>query len=274
MLKEIRSDVVVSALLQKGIMGVWYWNAVTDEIKFYPELKSIMGYGEHDLSDSRSSWLAKSSMYRSSGPPALLSESLIDKEDSALQSIVEDIDFVGNNNDHFWFRLNGRVVERDESGAVKRIVGNYVNITDYVMALEEINVQQRFYRSIYDNSAIGIIKTDTSGVILDYNDWVCNKIDCAGKSNIFDIVGQSAKQCFNDTVMGNQNNCGNEFSIDDKWFYAAFAPVVIDNSVLYMHVIVIDITDAKLVRKEIELLSGLQESISKLREIANGTKQL
>lgn len=209
MLKEIRSDVVVSALLQKGIMGVWYWNAVTDEIKFYPELKSIMGYGEHDLSDSRSSWLAKSSMYRSSGPPALLSEPLIDKEDSALQSIVEDIDFVGNNNDHFWFRLNGRIVERDESGIVKRIVGNYVNITDYVMALEEINVQQRFYRSIYDNSAIGIIKTDVFGVILDYNDWVCNKIDCAGKSNIFDIVGQSAEQCFNDTVMGNQNNCGN-----------------------------------------------------------------
>ncbi|MDX2225509.1 MAG: PAS domain-containing protein [Verrucomicrobiae bacterium] len=56
-----------------------------------------------------------------------------------------------------WFRVRGHAVERDASGQMTRILGTYVDITDYKSAQETLQHNHNLYRAMVENFPNGVV---------------------------------------------------------------------------------------------------------------------
>lgn len=120
--------------------GVWDWNIDTQQTFFSKRWKAMLGYTETDIVDSKEAWLA-----------------LIHPEDiAAVQTRLQD--YLAQNIDSYtlehrllcknrswkWVLTRGMVVERDDNGAPKRMVGTHTDISVRKQSEEIIWKQANF----------------------------------------------------------------------------------------------------------------------------------
>ncbi|MGM9986695.1 MAG: EAL domain-containing protein [Bacillaceae bacterium] len=153
-------------------------------------------------------------------------------------------------------------------GDVEKIIGITSDITDAYLEKKEILEQQLRYKSLFDHNMDGIIKLDINGTILGVNKMI-QSILCYEESellhnSILDLIGIKSIKAFysiiSPTLLGNcseSSKCdmlhkdGNYISV-----YFKTVPIVVNESVKGMFLIVRDITEKTQSEEKIRFLAG------------------
>ena len=123
--KLVDSEERLQLALDGANDGLWDWNIQTNEVYYSPRYKSMLGYENHEFSNSYDGW------EKHVHPEDLLRikeeiKAVILGEKSALESVVRVQHKDGN---YLWILNRGKIIS-DVDGRVTRMVGTHVDITE------------------------------------------------------------------------------------------------------------------------------------------------
>ena len=160
-----RSREQLSMAVEGGNVGTWNWDLETDEVIFNRRWAEMLGYAREELDFDFSTW-----------------EALVHPEDlpramKVLQAYIErdagtydpEIRMRTKSGDWKWIQTIGRVVERDEEGAVTRAAGIHLDIDERKRAEDELQRSRERYRSLFEDSSSAILVHDLEGRIQEAN---------------------------------------------------------------------------------------------------------
>ncbi|NEQ33594.1 MAG: diguanylate cyclase [Leptolyngbya sp. SIO4C5] len=165
--------------------GFWDWDLITGEIYFSSHWKEMLGYRDHELTNTLQTW-----------------ESLILEADrSALLQLLEDyrrgrIDRFSTtqrfcHKDGSIVHILSRAIQlKNESGEVVRIVGSHLDVTPTIEMQEALKVSEMQLAGVLNSSLDGIMafrSVRQQGQIVDFEWLLCNPAAC-------EVVGRSAEQ--------------------------------------------------------------------------------
>ncbi|NJR59345.1 MAG: EAL domain-containing protein [Cyanobacteria bacterium CRU_2_1] len=113
--------------------GLWDWNLRTDRVYFSPRWKEMLGYLEHQLSDSPQEWLSRVH-------PAdleLLKVAIADHLRGNTSHFENEHRLLHQNGTHRWMLSRGLAV-RNREGKAERMVGSQTDITSRKQTEEEL----------------------------------------------------------------------------------------------------------------------------------------
>jgi diguanylate cyclase (GGDEF)-like protein/PAS domain S-box-containing protein len=146
-------------------LGVWDWNAATNQVFFFPQWKAMLGYDERDIGNGLEEWetrvhpddLAdcKQNMQHhfSGGTPSYRNEHRMRCKDGSYK----------------WILDRGMVFEWTKDHQPLRVVGTYTDISERKQAEERL----RLLAGVFANTHESIVIINVEGVILDVNPAFC-----------------------------------------------------------------------------------------------------
>lgn len=138
--KRIEKDLLASQqrydLILNGIKdGIWDWNLQTNEVYFSPHWKSMLGYAEHEISNSFSAW-----------------QNLLHPDDAERATLTINAFLAGRrpvyelehrlrhkDGTYRWILARG-IALRDARGQAVRMAGSHVDLTERKRAEEELRL--------------------------------------------------------------------------------------------------------------------------------------
>ena len=143
-------------LIATGI-GIWNWNIQTGELTFNEPWAKIVGHTTEELKSTQlSSW--SSSMHPEDSVKAqhMLSQHL----HGVLDYFECETRLKHKSGDYIWVIILGKVVERDEDGNPKRMIGSHRDITERKKNEEQITVTSQLLKESEHVGKLGAWKLD------------------------------------------------------------------------------------------------------------------
>ncbi|MGI9544223.1 MAG: PAS domain-containing sensor histidine kinase [Cyclobacteriaceae bacterium] len=235
--------------------GFWDWDIENDDVFVSLPWLGMLGYTETDFSNIKGLW-----------------ESLLhpDDRDQAKQALADcvkgqtknyDLNFRLRHKDgsYRWIASKGKVL-RDKEGRARRISGSHTDITESRNAIKVIKENEQKYRHLFQNSLVGIVRTDAkSGEILEANQklWEILQMEPQPGQNVINFyINPEDRADFLDALasQGNVENREIQFKrLDGSLFWASISATFYPDDQI-IEAIVSDITKSK------ETLLELQKS--------------
>ena len=235
--------------------GLWDWDIEKDDVFVSLPWLAMLGYSESDFSDIKGLW-----------------ESLLHPEDKprakqALNDCVEgrtkdyNLNFRLRHKDgsYRWIASKGKVIS-DKEGRTRRISGSHTDITESRNAEKAINESEQKYRHLFQNSLVGILRTNAkSGEILEANQklWdILHMEPQAGQNVINFYINPEDRADFLDALVSHGKVENREIQykrLDGSLFWASISATFYQEDQI-IEAIVSDITNTK------ETLLELQKS--------------
>lgn len=140
--------------------GVWDWNILTDEKKFSPRWKAILGYAESDPLPTGQEWGDRFHP----DDKAHVAETMQAYLDGRTAIYVVECRMKCKDKSYKWILGRGMVVSRDEDGKPLRMIGTSTDIT----FLKEAETELRIAATAFESQE-GMMVTDANSVILRVN---------------------------------------------------------------------------------------------------------
>jgi PAS domain S-box-containing protein len=153
--------------LEGGNLGYWDINLQTNEITMNERTAQMLGYELDEIkSDHRKIW--ENSIHPEDRKWVMRGvEEYLAGRDKVFELEYRALTKQG---DVVWLVLKGDTVERDEQGTPLRVVGTALDITEQKQAEKVLRESEAQYRTIFQNSPLGLVFFDSMGVIVDCND--------------------------------------------------------------------------------------------------------
>ena len=160
-----RSREQLSMAVEGGNVGTWNWDLETDEVIFNRRWAEMLGYSREELDFDFSTWEAL--VHPEDLPRALqMLETYIEGDAGTYDP---EIRMRTKSGGWKWIQTIGRVVERDEEGAVTRAAGIHLDIDERKRAEDELQRSRERYRSLFEDSSSAILVHDLEGRIQEAN---------------------------------------------------------------------------------------------------------
>ncbi len=160
-----RSREQLSMAVEGGNVGTWNWDLETDEVIFNRRWAEMLGYSREELDFDFSTWEAL--VHPEDLPRALqMLETYIEGDAGTYDP---EIRMRTKSGGWKWIQTIGRVVERDEEGAVTRAAGIHLDIDERKRAEAELQRSRERYRSLFEDSSSAILVHDLEGRIQEAN---------------------------------------------------------------------------------------------------------
>lgn len=132
--------------------GLWDWDLITHKAYFSPQYYLMLGYEPNEFEASYENW--KKLVHP--GDLLFCEEAL---QDAIIQGLDFNIEFRALTKDGNvkWILVRGKVMERDEYGNPKRMVGTHVDITAQKLAEEALRESEERNRLLADLTMEGIL---------------------------------------------------------------------------------------------------------------------
>ena len=130
--------------------GIWKWNLKTNELEFSPIYYTMLGYEPGEFPATFLNW--KRLIHPNDQEAALQTAETYLKTG---RDDYENMFRMQTKQGHYrWIQAKGRVVERDAAGAMVRIIGNHLDITDRVNFDKKLRHIQKRNQSLLDHSPV------------------------------------------------------------------------------------------------------------------------
>jgi len=146
--------------------GIWDWNLVTNETYFDHRYYTMAGYEPDEFPQDFSAWAQHVHPEDLPGCSAAIQE--------YIQGIIEqfniDFRFRHKNGTWMWIHGQGKIVDRNEDGSPKRMIGTHTDITDRKRAEEALQASQEklgqqndFLNTLMENLTTGVYMVEAPG---------------------------------------------------------------------------------------------------------------
>ncbi len=144
--------------------GIWDWNLETNEHYFSPKWKQQIGYSDHELENSSSSF--ENNLHPDDKPYVLeyLNNYLNNKIDKY------DVEFRLRHKDgsYRWIYARGEAL-RNETGKPVRMSGSHSDVTKRRLADEALKASEEQYRTLYESMIDAYVAVNKTGHITQFN---------------------------------------------------------------------------------------------------------
>ena len=162
-----RRDLEVSELrwkfaLEGSGLGVWDWHLPSNKVYFSPVWKSMLGYAEAEVSDSRTEWSEQVHPEDLLVTLTAVNEYLTGRAqayDHAHRMRCKD-------GSYKWIRDRGMVIERAADGTPVRMIGTHSDVTESTEARLQVQRLARLYAALSECNA-AIVHCRTEAELLD-----------------------------------------------------------------------------------------------------------
>ncbi len=146
-------------------LGLWDWNAITNEIYYSPQWEKILGFEEHEMIHNLNEWGKR------------IHPDDVENVHTDLSAHFEGITPIYSNEhrvlckngDYKWVLDRGKVVSWTEDNKPERIIGTYTDI-DVQKKNQQIFIESiAKFKFLFEQSPVGIYIADTKGNIIDGN---------------------------------------------------------------------------------------------------------
>ena len=161
--------------------GLWDWNPLTKENYLSARWKALLGFAEHDLSNTEESFFA-----RIHPDDELQVHEALRLHFEERQPYDLELRLRCKDDSYRWFRTRGKGI-RDDTGRVVRMVGSIFDITEHKRAEQMLRESEARFRGTFDNAAVGMVHLSLDGTYLLVNQCFCG------------IVGYSKEELLNKT---------------------------------------------------------------------------
>ena len=154
--------------------GLWDWDVETGEVYYSPRYIAMLGYKPEEFPHTPESW--RRHVHKDDLEKTVLSQ-LVHINSPERGDLFESIyRFLGADGSYRWILSRGKVVERDVNGRGKRIVGLHTDVTDLLLAQENLTrlVQHdsltNLHSRLYFEQAFGKLSEEDYTVSIMYVD--------------------------------------------------------------------------------------------------------
>jgi len=162
----LRQDAAVRA----GNVGLWDWNLETNRVHYSTEWKTQIGYEEHEIGDAFEEW--QSRVHPDDLEPTL--NRIREYITEARPQYQVEFRFRHKDNSYHWILAQSGVI-CDEAGRPIRVLGSYVDITEYKRAEEEIIRQHEALRGLAARLA-EVEEAERQKLARELHDQVCQNL--------------------------------------------------------------------------------------------------
>lgn len=170
--------------------GIWDWNIRTGEVYLSPRWKSILGYEDHEITNTIETWQQCLHPEDINRTYAVLGNYL----DGG--SLIYSVEFRARCKDgsYRWILARGTAL-RDELGKPYRMCGSHTDISDRKQAEAEIIRSKDLFESVFNESADAIFLVDGETVLtVDCNCRAIELFEASTKDELLYISGTSLQK--------------------------------------------------------------------------------
>ncbi|WP_052507061.1 PAS domain S-box protein [Desulfonatronovibrio magnus] len=144
--------------------GIWDWDITDDKLYFDDRYYTMAGYEPGEFASTFEEF-AK----RVHPDDFITLKKLIDDNFSGQKEVLDWVfRFLKRDGEWLWIRGRGKVVQRDRQGNPMRMVGTHTDISDRMLAEQNLLVSEERYRLLSDVTMEGIV-IHKSGIVKDVN---------------------------------------------------------------------------------------------------------
>lgn len=150
-------------------LGIWDWNISSGKVSYNKYWASMLGYEEEEINDDFTFFMQH------------IHPEDVGRVNGAIQKhIAEQTDFfeeefrLKSYGDNWkWIYDRGRVIAWDEFGVPIRAVGMHMDVTERKNAELALREREAVFRTLYEESPIGVLFIDQNGEIIQANNYCC-----------------------------------------------------------------------------------------------------
>lgn len=155
--------------LEGSGLGVWDWDAVTDQVHFSSEWKRMLGEVDADVGDDLEEWSRRVHPDDFAATIDLVQRHLRGE----TPEYVSEHRMRHRDGRYTWILDRGRVFRRGPDGAALRVVGTHADITAQVELRERLRESEERFRRAFEDAGIGMALVSLEGRFLAVNYSVC-----------------------------------------------------------------------------------------------------
>ena len=174
--------------------GLWDWDLQTGAIYWSPKAYRMLGYDPDEFPVTFDTWRE---LVHPEDRERVSAEILrqMDKEGGAYQT---EFRFRNKSGGWHWVIGRGKAAERDAQGAVLRMLGTHVDITDRVKTEEALKQSERQLRNLYELAPIGIYSATPDGKYVKANRALAEMYGYASPEELIKNVNDISKDVYAD----------------------------------------------------------------------------
>lgn len=192
--------------------ALWDWNLVTDEAYMSDRFDTMLGYEPGELPRTGASWYELLHPEDKAKAVNALNDYLSGKEDT-----YESHFRMRTKDGNYKFIVGRGKAIRDESGKAIGITGFNTDVTSETEARQALRETERRFKTIFEQSPIGIIKFDSAGVVNEVNSafiemMASSKEKMIGFNMIENVPNQKAVECVKSALQGEYTYYDDEYT--------------------------------------------------------------
>ena len=119
-------------------VGAWDWNVGTGDVAFTDTYYTMLGYEPQEYDASFEAWANALHPDDKETAQAAIGAHV----EGGDESFVEEFRMMTKGGDAVWIRSAGRVVERDDEGGIKRLIGTHTDITEQKKREQQLRLME------------------------------------------------------------------------------------------------------------------------------------
>lgn len=164
-LNLVRSQERTNLILDAAELGLWEWNPTTGHCFFSAHWAGMLGYEQHELAPRLETfWELVHPDDRLGFAPQLN-----DHLEGKIPYFEVELRMRNRSGDWVWVYDQGRIVRYNREGQPTLLAGVHININERKQAERDLAEREAFFRSLYEDSPLGIFICDADGLILQAN---------------------------------------------------------------------------------------------------------
>jgi PAS domain S-box-containing protein len=152
---------IYEQILEQSLAGYWDWDIPTGDEYMSPTFKKMFGYEDHEIENRAESWQR---LIFAEDLPSVFEKFNQHVEGKGKTPFYNEVRYRHKNGSTVWVICTGKVIEWDDDGKAKRMIGCHINITERKQTEEAQLQANSLLNATLESTADGLLVVDNRGI--------------------------------------------------------------------------------------------------------------
>ncbi len=181
---------IYEQILEQSLAGYWDWDIPTGDEYLSPTFKKMFGYEDNEIENKATSW---QKLIFAEDLPCVYEKYNQHAESKGKIPFYNEVRYHHKNGSIVWVICTGKVIEWDEDGKAKRMIGCHIDISERKLAEEALRENEARFRAFIEQSPVAIGLFNLNGLGAYANQKF---MDILGLKNLEEMIGRPAHEFF------------------------------------------------------------------------------